>query len=125
MIGLQEITELVKAHTDVPYYNFFDYNINRESDSIINKKDDSYTNHRNMFWTINYLRILLMLTKHKTHRIMLLVQYKSSVNTKFKCTFLFTHVLYLGHFKAYTKNISSSFGTIYSQIIKKPSSLPW
>lgn len=85
MIGLQEITDLVKAHTDVPYYNFFDYNINREPETVINtKKDDSYTNHRNMFWTINYLRILLMLTKYKTHRIMLLVQYKSSVK-KLSC----------------------------------------
>ncbi|KAI7873710.1 uncharacterized protein EV154DRAFT_527802 [Mucor mucedo] len=83
MIGLQEITDLVKAHTDVPYYNFFDYNINREPETVINtKKDDSYTNHRNMFWTINYLRILLMLTKYKTHRIMLLVQYKSSAILK-------------------------------------------
>ena len=39
----------------------------------------TYTNSRNMFWTINFLRILQMLTKRKTNRIMLLVQYKSSV----------------------------------------------
>ncbi|RUS21484.1 hypothetical protein BC938DRAFT_475404 [Jimgerdemannia flammicorona] len=37
---------------------------------------------RNMFWSINFLRILQKLTKKKTHRIMLLVQYKSSAILK-------------------------------------------
>jgi len=35
---------------------------------------------RNMFAAINFLRILQKLTKRKTHRIVLLVQYKSSVS---------------------------------------------
>ncbi|RUS21016.1 hypothetical protein BC937DRAFT_93836 [Endogone sp. FLAS-F59071] len=37
---------------------------------------------RNMFWSINFLRILQRLTKKKTHRVMLLVQYKSSAILK-------------------------------------------
>ena len=36
---------------------------------------------RNFFVAINFLRILQKLTKKKTHRILLLVQYKSSVGT--------------------------------------------
>lgn len=80
IIGLQEITDLVKAQTDVPYYSFFDYNINRDPNSI-ESLPTSVTNRRNMFWAINYLRVLQMLTKHKIHRVMLLAQYKSSVTT--------------------------------------------
>lgn len=34
---------------------------------------------RNFFSIVNYLRILQKLTKRKSHRILLLVQYKSSV----------------------------------------------
>ncbi|KAF9954397.1 Factor arrest protein 11, partial [Modicella reniformis] len=37
---------------------------------------------RNMFAIINLLRVLQKLTKHKTHRILLLVQYKSSAILK-------------------------------------------
>ncbi|KAI8047477.1 hypothetical protein BDF21DRAFT_434173 [Thamnidium elegans] len=81
IIGLQEITDLVKAQTDIPYYAFFDYNINRDPDSI-EPLPISVTNRRNMFWAINYLRVLQMLTKHKTHRVMLLAQYKSSAILK-------------------------------------------
>ncbi|CEP13935.1 hypothetical protein [Parasitella parasitica] len=81
MIGLQEVTEMVSARTDVPYYCFFDYNINRAV--IENKKEENlYTNRRNMYCSINHLRILQMLTKHKSHRIMLLVQYKSAAILK-------------------------------------------
>ncbi|OZJ05813.1 hypothetical protein BZG36_00857 [Bifiguratus adelaidae] len=39
-------------------------------------------NGRNLFWTINFVRILQKLTKRKTHRILLLVQYKSSAILK-------------------------------------------
>lgn len=44
------------------------------------EEEELYTNTRNLFWSINLLRILQMLTKKKTHRILLLVQYKSSVS---------------------------------------------
>jgi hypothetical protein len=42
--------------------------------------EKEYTNKRNLCWTINLLRILQMLSKRKTQRILLLVQYKSSVS---------------------------------------------
>ncbi len=35
---------------------------------------------RNFFSTINFVHILQKLTKRKTHRVLLLVQYKSSVS---------------------------------------------
>lgn len=35
---------------------------------------------RNFFSVINFLHVLQKLTKRKTHRILLLVQYKSSVS---------------------------------------------
>ncbi|KAI9337855.1 hypothetical protein BD770DRAFT_448483 [Pilaira anomala] len=85
IIGLQEISDLVKAQTDIPYYSFLDYNINRDIDSIepqTSMTTTTTTNKRNMFWAINYLRLLQMLTKHKTHRVMLLAQYKSSAILK-------------------------------------------
>lgn len=48
---------------------------------------ENYTNNRNLCWSINLLRILQMLTKKKTHRILLLVQYKSSVGScGYACT---------------------------------------
>lgn len=42
----------------------------------------SYVCRRNMYAIINLLRVLQKLTKHKTHRILLLVQYKSSAILK-------------------------------------------
>ncbi|KAG0311052.1 Factor arrest protein 11 [Dissophora globulifera] len=42
----------------------------------------SYVCRRNMFAIINLLRVLQKLTKHKIHRILLLVQYKSSAILK-------------------------------------------
>ncbi|KAL9545466.1 hypothetical protein MBANPS3_007141 [Mucor bainieri] len=86
MIGLQEVTDMVTAHTDVPYYSFFDYNVNRTATTDhqhhCEKETTQYTNRRNMYWSINFLRILQILTKHKPHRIMLLVQYKSAAILK-------------------------------------------
>ncbi|KAG0341722.1 Factor arrest protein 11 [Podila humilis] len=41
-----------------------------------------YVCRRNMFTIINLLRVLQKLTKHKTHRVLLLVQYKSSAILK-------------------------------------------
>ncbi|GAN01211.1 n1221-domain-containing protein [Mucor ambiguus] len=86
IIGLQEVTDMVTAHTDVPYYSFFDYNINRMATTDHHEANEKevalHTNRRNMYWSINFLRILQMLTKHKPHRIMLLVQYKSAAILK-------------------------------------------
>lgn len=116
IIGLQEVTDMVNAHTDVPYYSFFDYNINRiATDHYDNNEKEAnlYTNRRNMYWSINYLRILQMLTKHKSHRIMLLVQYKSAVRViaLFLMRYLLIFII-LGNFETIVKNITSCFRTI-------------
>ncbi|KAI9274678.1 hypothetical protein BDA99DRAFT_498220 [Phascolomyces articulosus] len=86
ILGLQEITALVAAETNIDGYSMFQKNMNDTSESILSEPSTShqqpYTNCRNMFWTINFLRILQMLTKRKTNRVMLLVQYKSSAILK-------------------------------------------
>lgn len=69
------------------HYSFLGFvqqtHANNDDDDDDNDGDDdtqeNYTNSRNLCWSINLLRILQMLTKRKTHRILLLVQYKSSV----------------------------------------------
>ncbi|KAI9320675.1 hypothetical protein BX666DRAFT_1910199 [Dichotomocladium elegans] len=79
ILGLQEVTALVAAKTDLEGSSFSDkYDLHKKPVT----SNRPYTNARNMFWTINFLRILQMLTKRKTHRIMLLVQYKSSAILK-------------------------------------------
>jgi hypothetical protein len=52
-----------------------------DNDDDDTNEQGNYTNHRNLCWSINLLRVLQMLTKRKTHRILLLVQYKSSVDS--------------------------------------------
>ncbi|KAI7885634.1 N1221-domain-containing protein [Lichtheimia hyalospora FSU 10163] len=81
ILGLQEITNLVAAKTDVEGCSFSE-KITGQTKNITSIPEQNYTNTRNMFWSINFLRILQMLTKRKTHRIMLLVQYKSSAILK-------------------------------------------
>lgn len=66
-------------------YSVFNNTKTNNYDSTTEKEDTeeerkAHTNKRNIFWAINFVRILQMLTKRKTHRIMLLVQYKSSVS---------------------------------------------
>ncbi|KAL1928920.1 hypothetical protein VTP01DRAFT_1979 [Rhizomucor pusillus] len=77
ILGLQEITTLVGVHTDLDSCSIFE---KRQLGTT--RGSSTYTNSRNMFWSINFLRILQMLSKRKTHRIMLLVQYKSSAILK-------------------------------------------
>lgn len=81
IIGLQNVIDLVEAPTDIPHYNFLECNWNTEEDkSSFTCSNELYTNRRNMYWVINYLRILQMLTKNKPHRVMMLAQYKSPVS---------------------------------------------
>ncbi|KAG2219692.1 hypothetical protein INT45_001864 [Circinella minor] len=86
ILGLQEITSLVATKTDVSGHSLFSAraieNTEHTSSHPSTSQQHTYTNSRNMFWTINFLRILQMLTKRKTNRVMLLVQYKSSAILK-------------------------------------------
>ncbi|ORY94876.1 hypothetical protein BCR43DRAFT_494735 [Syncephalastrum racemosum] len=87
ILGLQEITSLVSAKTNIEHFGLFQEE-KREAEDVKTEEGEQKgeieltTNHRNMFWAINFLRMLQMLTKCKTHRIMLLVQYKSSAILK-------------------------------------------
>ncbi|KAJ2957219.1 hypothetical protein NQZ79_g7035 [Umbelopsis isabellina] len=91
ILGLQDMAVTLSEQPDNQEKNFFNYwsiqrrkqiNENNVHEPIPDMPAMKYrhTNWRNMFWCINFLRIMQKLTKRKTHRIMLLVQYKSSVS---------------------------------------------
>ncbi|KAI8971229.1 hypothetical protein BDB01DRAFT_510078 [Pilobolus umbonatus] len=80
LLGLQEVALLACKKSDDDTQSFFGYVQHYEEEE--GEDDKPYTNQRNLCWPINLLRILQMLTKGKTHRIMLLVQYKSSAILK-------------------------------------------
>ncbi|CAG8570418.1 9115_t:CDS:10 [Funneliformis caledonium] len=111
MFGLQDVSLTIKARNEVEDLNFFQYcknlndkhgsgktcSDNLEDDSrskeqlqiehvdelnLIDNNVDSDYCWRNFFSAINFLRILQKLTKKKTHRVLLLVQYKSSAILK-------------------------------------------
>ncbi|CAI2178129.1 10123_t:CDS:10 [Funneliformis geosporum] len=110
MFGLQDVSLTIKSRNDVEDLNFFRYckNINDKHGSgktcddnpederskeqpqiehvdelnLIDNNVDSDYCWRNFFSAINFLRILQKLTKKKTHRVVLLVQYKSSAILK-------------------------------------------
>ncbi|KAG2183116.1 hypothetical protein INT44_006097 [Umbelopsis vinacea] len=94
ILGLQDMAATLQEQTEGQEYSFMNY-WSRERRKAHHTYDASktplpeshsqnlrQTNWRNMFWSINFLRILQKLTKRKTHRIMLLVQYKSSAILK-------------------------------------------
>ncbi|KAI7889509.1 uncharacterized protein EV154DRAFT_514478 [Mucor mucedo] len=89
LLGLQEVALLASKRTDDDSQSFFGY-VQRVNNDITNifedvedeEEEETYTNERNLCWSINLLRILQMLTKKKTHRVLLLVQYKSSAILK-------------------------------------------
>jgi hypothetical protein len=65
-----------------------------------------------------------MLTKRKTHRILLLVQYKSSVVTSILAIDLFLTLLhYIGNFKETIKGGSSCHGSLCIEKSEKPDSI--
>ncbi|KAK4511580.1 uncharacterized protein ATC70_012796 [Mucor velutinosus] len=89
LLGLQEVALLASKKTDDDSQSFLGFvqqthanNDNDMDDDDNNDTQENYTNSRNLSWSINLLRILQMLTKRKTHRILLLVQYKSSAILK-------------------------------------------
>ncbi|KAG2229778.1 hypothetical protein INT48_005305 [Thamnidium elegans] len=84
LLGLQEVALLASKKTDDDRQSFFGYvrQMEIDYDEEEDEEEKPYTNTRNLLWPINLLRILQMLTKRKMHRILLLVQYKSSAILK-------------------------------------------
>lgn len=119
MIGLQEVSELVRKQTDIPYYRFFDYNIHRTSLPETANNEEK-TNWRNMYWSINLLRILQMLTKHKSHRTMLMVQYKSAVSMV-AYYYVLSKSKMVGNLETCVENSTSRPRTVRFKTIEKPS----
>ncbi|CAO1612896.1 unnamed protein product [Sympodiomycopsis kandeliae] len=104
MFGLTEIAQHVKTQNEAPNFNFFKYcqleghsdpsDQHHEDDEVIEKPQQSAPaemdddgliydySYRNFFSILNFTKILQKLTKNKVHRILLLVQYKSSAILK-------------------------------------------
>ncbi|KAG1087999.1 hypothetical protein G6F42_020416 [Rhizopus arrhizus] len=84
LLGLQEVALLASKKTDDDSQSFLGFvqQTHTNNDDDDDDEQENYTNNRNLCWSINLLRILQMLTKRKTHRILLLVQYKSSAILK-------------------------------------------
>ncbi|KZP00033.1 hypothetical protein CALVIDRAFT_510034 [Calocera viscosa TUFC12733] len=111
MFGLQEVSATVTAKHDSPPHNFFRYcqenhaknaHKPRPEDSMLSAPRPSTRQNgqpngahpegdadgisdyswRNFFTSINFVRIMQKLSKHRSHRIWLLVQYKSSAILK-------------------------------------------
>lgn len=77
---------------------------------------------RNFFSVINFLHILQKLTKRKLHRVLLLVQYKSSVGAQYLKFAWLTSAL-SGDSEASAQGASPASSTLYPQSPKKPDTL--
>ncbi|KAL5527397.1 hypothetical protein ACEPAG_6188 [Sanghuangporus baumii] len=109
MFTLQEVTNTVVSKAEIPDNNFFQYCLRysknppaqRPEDNMVGQPRQSTTrtinkgtdkeeeielitefSWRNFFSSINFVRIMQKLSKHRSHRIWLLVQYKSSAVLK-------------------------------------------
>ncbi|KAI8330599.1 hypothetical protein BC941DRAFT_475464 [Chlamydoabsidia padenii] len=76
LFGLQDMASLAGCPSEM-------------EDSSLYPVTNYPTNRRNMFWMINLMRVLQKLTKGKSNRVMILVQYKS--------TSLFKKILKISH----------------------------
>ncbi|KAI0939241.1 hypothetical protein AcV5_000711 [Taiwanofungus camphoratus] len=112
MFGLQEVSVTIVSKADSPENNFFRYcqmnfaknpQSNRPEDNMLKAPRQTITrtttlpngmkheeevdlltdfSWRNFFATINFAKIMQKLSKHRSHRIRMLVQYKSSAVLK-------------------------------------------
>lgn len=79
---------------------------------------------RNFFSVVNFVHILQKLTKRKAHRILLLVQYKSSVGlpTAYPAV-TSTHTIILGYTQAYSQGITPFTATLRVEGRQVPNTL--
>lgn len=105
IFGLQEISAMVQTKNEMPDCSFFRYihlhaskggprpedemlNNNQPQQPTMGKEDGEEVelineySWRNFFSAINLVKILQKITKHRTHRILLMCQYKSSAILK-------------------------------------------
>ena len=79
---------------------------------------------RNFFSTINFAKIMQKLSKDRSHRIWMLVQYKSSVNAQSHTNETCLNSI-VGSFEASPPSYASNAATSHSQIDQEPSALFW
>lgn len=103
---VDDVDKVQSNYNSVEGYN--EINMENSIETII----DFDFSWRNFFTAINFLRIAQKLTKKKTHRILLLVQYKSSVSWKlfffFKLFFynFYNLIVYNTNFRLFWKKFS-------------------
>lgn len=79
---------------------------------------------RNFFTSINFVRIMQKLSKHRSHRIWLLVQYKSSVGRS-PLGFSFFLILSPGHFEKDAQSVSPHAATSCVEVAQESSTVLW
>jgi Domain of unknown function (DUF3402) len=84
---------------------------------------------RNFFTSINFVRIMQKLSKHRSHRIWLLVQYKSSVSRS-GCMHVSMYTqtsdfCYIGHFEAYAESIAPDATAACIKVAEEPGAVLW
>lgn len=79
---------------------------------------------RNFFATINFAKIMQKLSKHRSHRIWMLVQYKSSVRVPcILADFLLDNSV--GGLEAYPESATSSVAATFAQTHQESSAILW
>ncbi|KAG9092878.1 Factor arrest protein 11 [Ceratobasidium sp. UAMH 11750] len=99
MFGMQEVSSVIVAKNEIPEFNFFRFcNLNFSRNASAERPEDTMLSQpprieddvelitdfswRNFFANINFVKIVQKLSKGRSHRIWLLVQYKSSAILK-------------------------------------------
>ncbi|KAG8721177.1 Factor arrest protein 11 [Ceratobasidium sp. 394] len=99
MFGMQEVSSVIVAKNEIPEFNFFRFcNLNFSRNASAERPEDTMLSQpprieddvelitdfswRNVFANINFVKIVQKLSKGRSHRIWLLVQYKSSAILK-------------------------------------------
>ncbi|QRV73145.1 striatin-interacting protein 1 [Ceratobasidium sp. AG-Ba] len=102
MFGMQEVSSVIVAKNEIPEFNFFRFcNLNFSRNATAERPEDNMLSQssqpprveddvelitdfswRNFFANINFVKIVQKLSKGRSHRIWLLVQYKSSAILK-------------------------------------------
>jgi hypothetical protein len=82
---------------------------------------------RNFFFTINFAKVMQKLSKHRSHRIRMLVQYKSTVPSSSRSFYVPSNNRHIGigRSQACLESATSITSTPHSEINQESSSIQW
>jgi Domain of unknown function (DUF3402) len=78
---------------------------------------------RNFFFTINFAKVMQKLSKHRSHRIRMLVQYKSTVPSSSRSFYVPSNNRHIGRSQACLESATSVTSTPHSEINQESSSI--